>query len=240
MAVLRLDAFFSSQSICSRSALRGLLKQGAVAVNGKTAASPSQKIDTDQDTVTLRRQVIAYKPYLYLMLNKPKGVVSATEDSRHKTVLDLVPPELRRSGLFPAGRLDKESEGFVLITDDGDFAHRMLAPGRHIKKRYEVELDGIPEEAGLRRLEEGVTLADGTLCRAVSVSLLSEQPPVAQVVLDEGKYHQIKRMFGVIGLGVNGLKRTHLGGLALDPALKPGECREILDKEREEILGKSH
>lgn len=239
MAQMRLDRFFSSQQLLSRREIRPLLRAGLIRVNGVEARSPEEKVDPERDIILLRGEPVGYKRYLYLMLNKPRGVVSATEDRTHTTVLDLVPPALWRDGLFPAGRLDRDTTGFVLLTDDGEFAHAMLSPRQHVPKTYEVQLDGELLPEARRQLEEGITLADGERCRPVQLALLQEGPqPVWQIVLHEGKYHQIKRMFGVVGLGVNALRRVQIGGLALDPRLKEGEVRELATEEVEKILVK--
>ena len=239
MAIMRLDKFFSSQEILSRKDIKTAIKQGAITVNGMPAKNADMKVDTDSDTVSLNGKTIVYKPFVYIMLNKPKGVVSATDDKINKTVLDLVPDELKRNDLFPAGRLDKDSEGFVLITNDGDFAHRILSPKKHVSKRYIVGLDGRVTEDVIKAMYEGVTLSDGSVCKSADVRLLDDNDEsTVEVVLSEGKYHQIKRMFGIFNLGVNSLKRVSIGGLELDENLAPGECREILHKEVERILGK--
>ncbi len=237
MPQMRLDRFFSSQELLSRRETRACVKEGLICVNGIPAVSAEQKVDPQRDAVCLRGVRVEYKPFLYLMLNKPPGVVSSTDDRRNPTVLDCVPRELYRSGLFPAGRLDKDTVGFVLLTDDGAFAHRILAPGNHISKTYLVRLDGPVTEEGISLLESGVTLADGTICQKTPVKVLeSGDRPLVQLVLCEGKYHQIKRMFGVLGLGVDWLKRTKIGGLPLDADLPEGGCREILHNEVEKIL----
>lgn len=237
MSVMRLDKFFSSQELLTRKEIRPLLKMGAIRLNGETVSSPEQKVDTDRDQVTLHGEPVVYKPYIYLMLNKPKGVVSSTDDRKNPTVLDLVPPNLFRSGLFPAGRLDKDTTGFVLLTNDGDFAHRILSPKSHVQKTYEAVLDAPLTEEGIRRLKEGIVLADGSECMSADVQVLWDgAEPLVRIVICEGKYHQIKRMFGVLGIGVNELTRRKIGGLELDAALAPGECREMLHKEIEKIL----
>lgn len=237
MAVMRLDRFFSSQEILSRKEIRPVIKRGGITVNGIPASSPEQKVDPERDAVALDGREVSYRPYVYLMLNKPKGYVSSTDDKRNPTVLDLVPPQLWREGLFPAGRLDRDTVGFVLLTNDGGFAHEILSPKKHVPKTYLVRLDGPLCADGIARLEAGVTLADGAVCKGASVRVVEEgEEPLVQIVLREGKYHQIKRMFGVIGLGVNWLKRTQIGGLALDGQLPEGGCREILHKELDKIL----
>lgn len=239
MAIMRLDKFFSSQEILSRKDIKTAIRHGAVAINGIPAKNVDIKVNTDSDIVSLNGKEIKYKPFVYIMLNKPKGVVSATDDKINKTVLDLVPDQLKRNDLFPAGRLDKDSEGFVLITNDGDFAHKILSPKKHVPKKYVVELDGRVTKDIIKAMRDGVTLSDGSLCKSADVKLLNDNAEsTVEIVLSEGKYHQIKRMFGLFDLGVNSLKRISIGGLELDENLAPGKCREMLHKEVEKILGK--
>ena len=163
------------------------------------------------------------------MLNKPKGVVSATDDKMHKTVLDLVPDNLKRPGLFPAGRLDADTTGFVLLTDDGDFAHRILSPKNHIEKTYIATLEKTLTEEDISAFAAGITLSDGYECLPAAVKLVGQA--VAEVKICEGKYHQIKRMFAVRGNRVVELKRVKMGGLSLDIALEPGKMRELTQDE---------
>ncbi|MEG0693535.1 MAG: pseudouridine synthase, partial [Oscillospiraceae bacterium] len=236
MPIMRLDKFFSSQELFSRKDIKTFVKKGNIKINTTVAKSHEEKIDTDKDTIYLNNEEVAYKPYVYIMLNKPQGVVSASNSKSHKTVLDLVPQTLFRSDLFPAGRLDKDTEGFVLITNDGDFAHHILSPKNHIEKKYIAILDGKITSEGIAQIEAGITLADGTVCQKAKLTLLEDSDtPSVEVSICEGKYHQIKRMFGVLGLGVNYLKRTQMGHLPLDPKLGISECREILHKEIQEI-----
>lgn len=237
MAQMRLDKFFSSQGLASRKEMKALLKQGAVAVNGEVAVKAEQKIDPEQDVVCLHGKEVSFKRFLYLMLHKPKGVVSATEDRAHKTVLDLVPPELYRAGLFPAGRLDKDTTGFVLLTDDGEFAHRLLAPKSHVQKIYHAKINVSIDEKQIAQFAEGITLKDGYQCLPAQMRVLEEgEQPVVEIILREGKYHQIKRMIAAVGGHVLSLKRVQIGELPLDPNLAEGEVREILHKERKSFL----
>ena len=234
---MRLDKFFSSQSLASRKEVRTLVKAGRIIVNGQPALSPEQPVDPAADSIRLDGEEIAYQEHVYLMLNKPQGVVSATEDGRCRTVLDLVPPELWRKGLFPAGRLDKDTVGFVLLTDDGDFAHRILSPKQHVPKTYEAIISAPVNRTDIAAFEAGLPLADGTVCRPAALSVLNEgEQPLVRIVLHEGKYHQIKRMFEARGKRVLWLKRTMIGGLELDKTLPPGGCRAILHKELLKIL----
>ena len=238
MAIMRLDKFFSSQGIATRREVKKLMDAKAIYVNGEPAHKLDQKIDPQTDEILLRGKRVEYREHLYLMLNKPQGVVSATTDRDCPTVLDLVPPELFRPGLFPAGRLDKDTTGFVLITDDGDFAHRMLAPKSHVPKVYQARINVRFTETQIRQFAEGVVLKDGFVCLPAELKILEESnQPLVEITLHEGKYHQIKRMVAASGGKVLSLHRVKLGGLPLDPSLAPGEMREILHKELVQILG---
>jgi 16S rRNA pseudouridine516 synthase len=185
--------------------------------------------------VSVDGKPLSYQEFVYLMLNKPKGIVSASTDKRDTTVVDLVQKAYPRRKLFPAGRLDKDSTGFVLITDDGVFAHEILAPRRHVSKTYTVTLDAPLTEEMCTGFASGVTLADGTILAPATVSPLDETGLQVQVILQQGVYHQIKRMFGVYDIGVNELHRDAIGGLSLDENLAPGEWRELSEEEVGEI-----
>lgn len=227
----RLDKILASQGAKSRKDVKEIIKNGRVAVNGKTVKDPSVKIG-EKDKVYLDGKELILKKHIYLMMNKPEGVVSASDSKSEKTVVDLVPEEFFRSGLFPAGRLDKDTVGFVLITDDGDFAHRILSPKNHIVKTYEARLAYTLSEEKRDLLQKGIVLSDGTACLESRVKILENgNNPLAAIQICEGKYHQIKRMFAAAGNKVISLKRTKMGNLALDETLKPGKCREITPEE---------
>ena len=231
----RLDKIISSQGKYSRSEVKKLIKAGLVTLNGEKVKSADVKADAERDSITVDGESISYKKHIYIMLNKPQGVVSATDDPVHKTVIDLVPPALFRQGLFPAGRLDGDTTGFVLITDDGDFAHRILSPKNHIMKTYHATLAHALTEQDIKSFTEGIELRDGTLCLEAQVKMLTQEPPVAEVKIHEGKYHQVKRMFAALGNRVIELKRVKMGGLDLDEGLREGECRELTAQELEAI-----
>lgn len=233
----RLVKIIASQGKYSRSEVKKLVKAGLVTLNGEKVKSADVKADVEKDNIAVDGENISYKKHIYIMLNKPQGVVSATDDPVHKTVIDLVPPELFRKGLFPAGRLDGDTTGFVLITDDGDFAHRILSPKNHIMKTYHATLDHSLTDDDIKKFTGGIELRDGTLCLEAQVKMLTDEPPVAEVKIHEGKYHQIKRMFAALGNRVVALKRVKMGGLDLDKSLKEGECREITAQELEFIVG---
>lgn len=233
---MRLDKYLAETAQCTRSAARALVQKGRVSVNGAVCKKADTQLEAGAE-VALDGEPLRYQRFVYLMVNKPAGVVSAREDARDTTVLDLLGDAYPRRQLFPAGRLDKTSTGFVLLTDDGAFAHDILAPKRHVPKRYTVTLDTPLTQAMVEGFAAGVTLADGTALAPAQVQPLSPDGMQVQVVLRQGVYHQIKRMFGVYGAGVNALHRDAIGGLALDQSLAPGQWRELTEAEVAQITG---
>ncbi len=225
LAQIRLDKFVSNQTTLTRSEARKAVFCGRVTVDGEVIRQPDSKIDEQKAKVTLDSEEITFEKYVYLIMNKPKGVLSATNDKRDKTVVDLLPEIYSKRNIFPAGRLDKDSTGMVLLTDDGDFAHRITGPKHHIEKSYIVELDGEITDDVITGFKEGVTLYDGEECLSAVCEKLSNT--TARVILTEGKYHQIKRMFGVFDLGVMSLHRERIGNLFLPKNLKSGEFCKI-------------
>ena len=232
--LMRLDKYISDAMGVSRQDAKKLLSKGAVAIDGKVVKKGDAKV-SDANRVLVNGKLLEYKQFVYIMLNKPKGVVSATDDKNDTTVVDLVKADYPKRNLFPAGRLDKTSTGFVLLTDDGDFAHDILAPKKHVSKEYIVTLDGEINEEIIGSFNSGVTLADGTLLKSAVLEATSD-PMVVKVVLKQGVYHQIKRMFGVFDIGVNELHRTHIGDVELDSTLAPGQYRELTAEELEKIV----
>ena len=231
---MRLDKYLAETAQCTRSEAKALLSKGRVQVNGAVCKKGDTQLK-ESDTVAVDGRALSYQQFVYIMLNKPEGVVSASTDKRDTTVVDLVGDAYLRRQLFPAGRLDKTSTGFVLLTDDGTFAHDILAPKRHVSKTYTVVLDTPLTEQMRTGFAAGVTLADGTALSPAEVTALSADGCTVRVVLKQGVYHQIKRMFGVYVAGVNGLHRDAIGGLALDPALAPGQWRELSAEEVSKI-----
>lgn len=218
----------ASQGQYSRKEVKALIAKGRVAVDGRVVSSSSEKADPLTMLLTVDGKPLEFKRNLYLVLNKPKGYVSATEDRDHPTVLELVPQEYRGRDLFPAGRLDRDTTGLMIITDDGVLAHNILAPKKHVPKLYHVELD-IPVTEEMRLgFSEGVMLNDG-VCKAADLIKTGEK--TAKVTLREGRYHQIKRMFGCFGAEVVELKRLGMGNLTLPADLAEGECRELAAEE---------
>ena len=224
----RLDKIIASQGLLSRNDVKSMVKKGEVSVNGTIVKDSSVKVSY-QDDIKIKGVTLAQTEYVYIMLNKPKGVVSASEDKHDKTVVDILPDELRRKNLFPAGRLDKDTTGFSLITDDGDFAHRILSPARHVDKTYIATVsEKINFENAEKAFADGVVLGDGTVLLSARLELIEEKEnQVFKVIIKEGKYHQIKRMFASLGTNVIELKRVAIGGLVLDSALQEGEARII-------------
>lgn len=233
----RIDKLIASQGALTRSDARRLIKSGAVTVNGTCVRNAGQKADPTTDQITVSGQPFLISKHIYLMLDKPAGIVSASRDPKRETVVDLVPAEFRRDGLFPAGRLDQDTTGFVLITNDGNFAHRILSPKKHISKTYLARLARPVDDRSIEAFRSGLVLADGTRCMEAGLQILEDdETPLAEVVLHEGRYHQIKRMFAALGNEVIALRRVKMGNLPLDETLGPGGCRKITAEELQKII----
>ncbi len=233
----RLDKILATQNLGSRKDAGTMIRRGAVAVNGNVVKKADFKVDTQLDAVTVNGESLMIKEFIYLMMNKPAGVLSAARDARAQTVVDLLQPSLKRRGLFPAGRLDKDTEGLLIITDDGVFAHRMLAPKSHVFKRYEAVLAAQVAAGDIREFERGVVLNDMT-CLPAELKVLTEgENPLVLVKIREGKFHQVKRMFLALNNEVLKLKRVQIGELRLDETLAPGEARELTQAEVDAIFG---
>ncbi len=229
---LRLDKLISSQGEYSRKEAQALIKNGAVRVDGVIVRDRGCHIDPDKSQISINGADFEVSEFVYIMLNKPKGVVSATTDKNVRTVVDLIPDIYKGRNLFPAGRLDMTTTGFVLITDDGDFTHRILTPKNHIEKTYEARLAESTNDEQLKKVADGITLADGTTCLPAKIRILEDtEQPLVEIKICEGKYHQIKRMFAAAGNGVIELRRTKMGALSLDPDLREGECRRMTSDE---------
>ena len=226
---MRLDKLLSECGVASRKEIRQLIRSGRVSVDGAAAASPEMKLDPYKALVCLDGTKIEYAKYHYYMMNKPAGVLSATDDGRQKTVLDLVTPEMRKIGLFPVGRLDKDTTGLLLLTNDGEFAHRVISPRSGIVKVYHARTEAPVDEADITAFKEGLTLGDGTKCLPAGLKLLPDGSCLVEVM--EGKYHQVKRMLSSRGKPVTELKRLSIGGLKLDKALLPGGFRALEENE---------
>ena len=228
MKLERLDKIIASQTSYSRKDIKKLISEGKILLNKNIIKDSGLKVDLEKDEIIVNNQKINFQKNVYLILNKPKGYVSATEDKKDKVVLELVPEKYKNRELFPAGRLDKDTTGLMIITDDGMFAHEILAPKKHVCKTYEVEIDIPVTEEMKQGFKQGVRLNDGE-CKTADLKILDKYN--AQVTLTEGRYHQIKRMFGCYGAKVVNLKRISIGTLKLPDNLKEGECRELSENE---------
>ena len=228
----RLDKVISNQIGYSRKEVKDLVKQKRITINGDIALKSDVKVDVLVDKIFVDGEEISFKKFVYLMLNKPKGYVSATEDKNMPTVLELVPDEYLHRDLFPAGRLDRDTTGLMLITDDGEFAHNILSPKKHVKKTYNVTIDIPMTEEMVNGFKNGVNLIDGE-CKEAELTITGEYTGV--VVLTEGRYHQIKRMFGCYGAKVIELNRICIGNLYIPKELKLGQVREATYIELQKI-----
>ena len=226
----RLDKIIAGATGESRKTARGMILRGRVSVNEKVSGDIGLKVDVNKDCILLDGQPINYKKFVYIMINKPEGVLSASDDKSRTTVVDLVRERYPREGLFPVGRLDKNTTGLLIVTDDGDFGHKVISPKSNIEKEYVVGLDKPISDIDIEMLEKGVTLVDGTVCRPAKVTLLDSRETVSMVIT-EGKYHEVKRMLGTVDIGVNTLKRVRIGQLRLDDNLHKGEYRELTAEE---------
>ena len=229
----RLDKVISNQLGYSRKEVKDLVKNKRVLINEVLALKSDIKVDINTDVIKVDGEEIDVKKFVYLMLNKPKGYVSATEDKTMPTVLELVPTEYSHRDLFPAGRLDRDTTGLMLITDDGEFAHNILSPKKHVKKTYNVVIDIPMTEEMVVGFKNGVNLIDGE-CKSSELIITGEYS--GTVILTEGRYHQIKRMFGCFGAKVLELERVGMGNFSLPEDLELGECREFSDEELKLII----
>ena len=229
----RVDKILSNMGYGTRSGVKKILKTGRVEVEGKLVTDGSQKVLPESGNIKVDGCPLVYKKFVYLMLNKPKDYISATKDQHQKTVADLVPAEYRCFGLFPVGRLDIDTEGLLLLTNDGDLAHCILSPKRNVKKKYYTLLDKPINEDIVRAFESGVEIGNGDMCRAAELNMVNDTE--AEITITEGKHHQIKRMFSTFGINVVYLKRTEMAGIQLDQNLDNGCVRELSPEETELI-----
>lgn len=228
---VRLDKFLADAGAGTRSQVKGFLKKGLVTVNGEPARKPEQKISPETDLIVFQGTVLSYTEFYYYMLNKPSGYVSATDDNTAPTVLSLLKGAPGKD-LFPVGRLDKDTEGLLLITNDGALAHRLLSPRHHVDKTYFVRADGAVTEDDCSRLEAGVDIGEDRLTLPARAALLSSGPvSEVELTIHEGKFHQVKRMFQAVGKPVLYLRRLSMGSLTLDETLPPGQYRPLREEE---------
>lgn len=229
---MRLDRYLCELNIGSRSQVKEFVRKGLVSVNGQVIRSADQKIEEQKDQVAFQGNILTYQKYVYYMLNKPLGVVSATQDNTAGTVVELLASEGRKD-LFPMGRLDKDTEGLLILTNDGELTHRLLSPKRHVDKTYQVTVSHALSEEDFRRLEQGVDIGEERLTLPAKVEGVSEN--VFYLTIQEGKYHQVKRMLQAVGNQVTALKRIRFGGIDLDERLTPGAYRPLTLQEEERL-----
>lgn len=230
---MRIDKLLANMGYGSRKDVKILLKQGAVRIDDQPVKDAKRQINLEAERVTVHGEVVEYKPFVYLMMNKPAGVISATEDKVESTVVDLIDPAYVHYDLFPVGRLDKDTTGLLLLTNDGAFNHALMSPRKHVDKVYIAEVDGEMTADDVRRFAEGVELEDGYTTKPARLELLSKsgRRSTIRLTLSEGKYHQVKRMVAAVGKHVERLERVQIGGLELDPTLEPGAYRELTETE---------
>lgn len=226
---MRLDKFFTHAGLLSRKECAAAAKSGRITVNGIAVRNAAVHIDENADTVVLDGECVQYKKYVYIMLNKPSGYVSSTDEPGERTVLELLPDAAVKWGVFPCGRLDKDTTGLLIMTNDGDACHRALAPKSHVEKRYEYECADILTEADVEKMIHGITLADGYTTMECELARNGDRRGV--ITLKEGKYHQIKRMFGAVGNKITSLRRISFGRITLDGTLALGQWRYLTDEE---------
>lgn len=227
---MRLDKYLVMLEIGSRSQVKELIKQNKVIVNGETVSKPDIQIDERNDTINFNGVDLEYQKFYYYMLNKPAGVVSAVSDKVCETVIDLLDVTPKK-GLFPVGRLDKDTEGLLLITNDGELSHNLLSPTKHVDKKYYVELNGSLIASDIELFQKGLDIGEKKLTKPAKLEIIGEEKNKAYITITEGKYHQVKRMFAAIGLTVTYLKRIAMGALVLDEQLKSGEYRRLTTDE---------
>lgn len=225
---MRLDKYLCDLNIATRKDLKKIIKSGLVKVNGTEIKDPGFHIDEAKDKVVYNNKTLNYEKYVYFMLNKPDGVVSATEDNISKTVIDIFQKE-ERNDLFPVGRLDKDTTGLLLVTNDGDLSHRLTSPSHHVSKTYEVTIDHPLSDSEIQELQNGVVLREDGLTKPAIVKVINEN--IIHLTITEGKYHQVKRMLAAVNNKVLQLKRLSIGSVTLDAALSEGEYRRLTDEE---------
>ena len=235
---MRLDKCLADCGLGTRSEVKSLLKAKRITVNGKVVNNGKVQVNPETDEILFDGEKIQYEEFVYIMMNKPKGVVSATEDNLHKTVLDLIDPLYFKKGVFPVGRLDIDTHGLLLLTNDGELAHRLLSPKKHVTKIYQARVEGVmtPEDAAA--FEKGIVLSDGTECMPARLDILSttQDESIVQILLKEGKFHQVKRMVKACGKTVVDLERLTMGPLKFDESLALGESRPLTEEELQSLM----
>ena len=233
--MIRLDKYLADMGVGTRAEVKKYIRQGKVKVDGLVVKSPEEKVDVENQEVSYLDQPVGYQSFEYYMLNKPAGVISATTDTKDKTVIDLI-TDKKRKDLFPVGRLDKDTEGLLLITNDGELAHRLLSPKKHVDKVYYAKVKGVVTEADVKAFSEGVSLGQGEMAKpAVLEIVASDEISEIKLTIQEGKFHQVKRMFLSVGKEVIYLKRLSMGTLVLDESLPLGGYRPLTREELEQL-----
>jgi len=235
---MRLDKCLADCGLGTRSEVKSLLKAKRITVNGKVVNNGKVQVNPETDEILFDGEKIQYEEFVYIMMNKPKGVVSATEDNLHKTVLDLIDPLYFKKGVFPVGRLDIDTHGLLLLTNDGELAHRLLSPKKHVTKIYQARVEGVMTAEDAAAFEKGIVLSDGTECMPARLDILStaQDESIVQIHLKEGKFHQVKRMVKSCGKTVVDLQRLTMGPLKLDESLALGESRPLTEEELESLM----
>ncbi len=235
---MRLDKFLVENGLGSRSQVKEVLKKGLVLVNGREEKSPKTQINETADEIVVSGQKLTYEKFVYYLLNKPKGYISATEDERHKTVLDLLDETARQKEVFPVGRLDIDTHGLLLLTNNGKLAHAMLSPKKHVEKIYRAQVAGLMNQSDVERFARGIELKDFT-CQPAQLKILEvdeeKETSLVEISLAEGKFHQVKRMVAACGKEVTDLQRLSMGPLQLDPELALGEWRRLTEEEMKSL-----
>ena len=235
---MRLDKCLADCGLGTRSEVKSLLKAKRITVNGKVATNGKVQVNPETDDIMFDGEKIQYEEFVYIIMNKPKGVVSATEDNLHKTVLDLIDPLYFKKGVFPVGRLDIDTHGLLLLTNDGELAHRLLSPKKHVTKIYQARVEGVMTAEDVTAFEKGIVLSDGTECMPARLDILSttQDESIVQIHLKEGKFHQVKRMVKACGKTVVDLQRLTMGPLKLDESLALGESRPLTEEELQSLM----
>jgi 16S rRNA pseudouridine516 synthase len=239
----RLDKILAHSGFGTRSEIKLRVKRGEVMVNGKVIKDSGLQVQPAVDRIEVGGEQVFFQAQTYIMMNKPQGVISATEDSRERTVLDLLKPPFNHLALFPVGRLDKDTEGLLLLTDDGKLAHNLLSPKKHVAKTYYAEINGLVDQSDQAAFSRGVELDDGYVTMPAHLVILAEGNPALlkeskiELTIMEGKFHQVKRMFLAVGKKVTFLKRISMGSLKLDEYLAPGQYRELTEEELQQLRG---
>lgn len=235
---MRLDKFLVENGLGSRSQVKELLKKGLVLVNGRAEKSPKTQINETENEIVVSGQKLTYEKFVYYLLNKPKGYISATEDERHKTVLDLLDETARQKEVFPVGRLDIDTHGLLLLTNNGKLAHAMLSPKKHVEKIYRAQVVGLMNQSDVERFARGIELKDFT-CQPAQLKIVEldeeKETSLVKITLAEGKFHQVKRMVAACGKEVTDLQRLSMGPLQLDPELALGEWRRLTEEEMKSL-----